>query len=169
MDNAEYVNHYVEIMTNTMTDAVVRNVSLQAQLKINEKVINELQTALNDLQQTAQDNTDNGIARIKELEDEISKLKSEIQSLSNMKSEYENVKHQVQHVDTFRKELISARKETEEVRLQYQEIIDGLNKKIEYLQMTPAKRKKFDEQNAPVVAPTQLPITDSEIKDGGKF
>lgn len=167
MDNEKYLNQYVDIMTNTMTDAVVRNVSLQAQVNVLELYIKDLQGVLTEVQKTAQDNTDNGIARIKELESEISELKSEIQTMKNLKTEYENIKHQVQHVETFRKELLEARKETDDVHSEYQKTIDELNKKIEYLQMTPAKRKKFDEQNTTEVV-TQLPIT-SEIKDGGKF
>ena len=34
MGNEKYLNYYVEVLTNTMTDAVVRNISLQANAKI---------------------------------------------------------------------------------------------------------------------------------------
>lgn len=167
MDNGEYVNNYIEVMTNTMTDAVVRNVSLQAQLKINEKIISELQNAVNESQQI--DNE-----KFSELEEQISTLTSDNQRLNMMRNEYENVKHQVQHVETFRKELTAARKQVEDIQKEHKKIVDELNKKIEYLQLTPAKRKKLEEKPTEVTEVikeeiSQLPIAETETNDGGKF
>ena len=41
MGSENYVNRYVEILTGTMTDAIIRNVSLQTTIKLNEEIINE--------------------------------------------------------------------------------------------------------------------------------
>jgi DNA repair exonuclease SbcCD ATPase subunit len=41
MSNEKYLNYYVEILTGTMTDAVIRNISLQANARISEDVIGE--------------------------------------------------------------------------------------------------------------------------------
>ena len=41
MDNNKYLNYYVEILTGTMTDAVIRNISLQANARVTEDVVNE--------------------------------------------------------------------------------------------------------------------------------
>ena len=49
MSNENYVNHYVEILTSTMTDAVIRNISLQANGKISESVITEQQSKIDKL------------------------------------------------------------------------------------------------------------------------
>ena len=49
MSNENYVNHYVEILTSTMTDAVIRNISLQANAKISEGVITEQQSKIDKL------------------------------------------------------------------------------------------------------------------------
>ena len=49
MSNETYVNHYVEILTSTMTDAVMRNISLQANAKISEGVIVEYQNKIEKL------------------------------------------------------------------------------------------------------------------------
>ena len=49
MSNENYVNHYVEILTSTMTDAVIRNISLQANAKISENVIGEQQNKIEKL------------------------------------------------------------------------------------------------------------------------
>ena len=52
MSNENYVNHYVEILTSTMTDAVIRNISLQANGKISESVITEQQSKIDKLNPT---------------------------------------------------------------------------------------------------------------------
>ena len=41
MSNENYLNHYVEIMTSTMTDVIVRNISLQANARVTEEVVEE--------------------------------------------------------------------------------------------------------------------------------
>ena len=41
MGNEKYLNHYIEILTSTMTDCVIRNVSMQANAKIIDEVVKE--------------------------------------------------------------------------------------------------------------------------------
>ena len=42
MNEQNYINYYIEVLTSTMTDAIVRNVSLQAQSKsLNEVIENQ--------------------------------------------------------------------------------------------------------------------------------
>ena len=48
MGNEKYLNYYVEILTNTLTDAVIRNVSLQANARISEDVINDKEKRITD-------------------------------------------------------------------------------------------------------------------------
>ena len=50
MSNEKYVNYYVDILTSTMTDAVIRNVSLQANAKVVDDVIKEQAKKLENLQ-----------------------------------------------------------------------------------------------------------------------
>lgn len=55
---------------------------------------------------------------------------------------------------------------------EYNNKIDELIAKIDYLQLPPAKRKKIDELNKEVVPTTTLTSlidTDGPIKDGGSF
>ena len=161
MGNEKYLNYYVEILTGTMTDAVIRNISLQANSKVTEEVIN------------------NQAETIKELQSEISaissnkdNLNSQLADLNKMKSEYETVKHQVDHVNTFRNELVKEREEHLKTRKEYENKIKELNEQIEYLQLTPAKRKKIDEEKNKQVEVVEtfssLPLDDI-TKDGGSF
>lgn len=162
MNNEKYVNYYVEILTNTLTDAVIRNVSLQANAKINEDVIKdqaELIEKLKSLENNVQEHLNT-----------INSLKNEIDTLNNFKFENENIKSQLQHIDTFRNELLKCREETL-----------NLKKHNEYLQLTPAKRKKIDEQKALLLKKEQEQINQPKaniikqnlpglvVKDGGSF
>ena len=90
-----------------------------------------------------------------------------------MKSEYENIKHQANHVDTFRNELNKEREEHQKTRTVFENQIKELASQIEYLQLTPAKRKKLEDERNKVVEVIEqssvLPLTDNTIKDGGSF
>ncbi len=150
MSNQNYVNHYIDILTGTMTDAIVRNVSLQATAKINEEVLNNHQ---NELEQLRNGN----VGQISQLNNEISSLRQ-----------------QLEHLDTFRNELIRERVEHEKTKSNYEETIKGLKDRIEFLQLTPAKRSKIEAKTI------KLPEPEPEIfepaielvtttKDGGSF
>jgi len=41
MGNEKYLNYYIETLTTTMTDCVIRNVSMQANAKITDEVVKE--------------------------------------------------------------------------------------------------------------------------------
>jgi chromosome segregation ATPase len=147
MGNEKYLNYYVEVLTGTMTDAVIRNISLQASNKIADETIAELSNAIQEISQ-------NNEALSNQVED----LQKKYNDLVSSKAEYDNVKHQVEHIDTFRTELIKEREAHEQTRKE-------LNDRIEYLQLTPAKRKKIDEANKPAEEPAPIEITE----DGGLF
>jgi predicted RNase H-like nuclease (RuvC/YqgF family) len=192
MSNETYVNHYVEILTSTMTDAVIRNISLQANGKISESVITEQQSKIDKLNseierltlqieknlnasETEKNNQITNLnGKIEEQKNSISNLETQIHELNNMKGVYENSKHQMDHIDTFKNELIKERDLHQQTRNDYELTIKDLNEKIEYLQLTPAKRKKIDDSKlTPIVevieaTPTLFNI-DTIIKDGGSF
>ena len=174
MSNENYVNHYVEILTSTMTDAVIRNISLQANAKISESVIAEQQGKIDRLISEVKNYTDNINGTNEQHRNTIEGLQNKVNELNGMKAEYENIKHQANHVDTFRSELIKERELHQQTRNDYDLKIKELNEKIEYLQLTPAKRKKIDDSKiTPTVEVTEEPLTlfniDTTIKDGGSF
>jgi len=131
---------------------------------------------------------------IKEHLDNIKGLNERIAEADKLKNEYENVKHQVQHVDTFRNELTKTREEFDRSKNEYENKIKQLSNesetklkeltgnyenkikeltdKIDYLQLTPAKRKKLDDDKVSVtpIENTLEVFTKSDItKDGGSF
>ena len=203
MSQEKYVEYYVDIMSKTLQDSIVKSISLQANLKLTENIIKELQEKIEELTSTVdstkkelestktiKNSSDN--ARIQQLQNEnnehvkvINTLRNQLNDLSLVKSEYESVKHQLQHVDTFRNELSKSREELESVHGKYgseiealkkehENAIKELNDQIDYLKLTPAKRKKIDEAKAAQVTVDgadleELIISDEILKDGGSF
>lgn len=151
MANENYYNHYIDVLTNTMTDAIIRNVSLQASVRVGEETIKELNKTIELMDAEIGQIREGETARISNLENEISQLNGELAELRKSKSEYENVRTQAQHVNTFKSELLKARDE-----------ITKLNEQIEYLQLPPAKRKKIDDSKSKTSA-------EEPVEDGGIF
>jgi DNA repair exonuclease SbcCD ATPase subunit len=251
MANEKYLNYYIEIMTSTLTECVIRNISMQANAKITDGVVKEQSEKIdalininNKLKENIEELKENNASienkTVKELEDKLleseklakklgddvnelkNKHRTEIDELISKFRDYDSVKNQAGHVETFKGELVRAREETNQVRSEleskinalasentgkinalteqnektvaaltkqnednvnnliqkhetekseYNNKIDELIAKIDYLQLPPAKRKKIDELNKEVVPTTLTGLidTDGPIKDGGSF
>jgi chromosome segregation ATPase len=216
MGNEKYLNYYVEILTGTMTDAVIRNVSLQANARVTEEVINDqvkrnedlikqvtvLNEQIKELKESNQQTENEKVVDLQNKNkghlDRIGDLEKQLNDLNKMRSEYDNVKNQVSHLETFRSELAKAREENKALQQantdvinkmlsDHEKVVKALNDQIEYLQLTPAKRKKIDAEKALVVQPvkeevTTVPVSVASkakifkveppnvvIKDGGSF
>lgn len=169
----KYQKHYNEIVTGTLTDTILKNVSFQANIKLANEIIAEQEQTIQELRNNADTSKKELLDNIESLKKElegvktnkvnsenakvatlentikghlttISSLQANINELNKSKSDYENVKHQVQHLDTYRNELVKERDAHQQTRDNYEQTIEELNQKIEYLQLTPAKRKKID-------------------------
>ena len=145
MGNEKYLNYYIETLTTTMTDCVIRNVSMQANAKITDEVVKEqteqiealvklngdLQEAVQNLKQANATNENNAIQELKnklvESENLVAKHKQEYDELINKFRDYDSVKNQATHVETFKGELIRAREETNRVRTELETRINSIN------------------------------------------
>jgi DNA repair exonuclease SbcCD ATPase subunit len=156
MGNEKYLNYYIETLTATMTDCVVRNVSMQANQKITDEVVKEqtekiealsnlneeLQQAIQHLKSSNVTNESNVIQDLKNKLDEkeqlitkqgndinelSSKHRVELDELTTKYRDYESVKNQATHVDTFKSELMKAREETTRVRSELENRINSLS------------------------------------------
>lgn len=152
-----YVNHYIEILTSTMTDAVIRNISLQSNCKVNEEVIVDIGKKNEELKSV-----------IENQNKKISDLTAEITTLNRSNAEIESLKLQSNNAETFRNELKRERESHNQTKTSMktelnnlQKIIDELNEQIVTLK-TPMKRKKQEkvEQNS---------VSEGTLKDGGSF
>jgi len=156
MGNEKYLNYYVETLTATMTDCVVRNVSMQANQKITDEVVKEqtekieslsnlteeLQQAIQQLKSSNVVNESNVIQDLKnklnekeqlitkqgnDINELNSKHRTELDELATKYRDYESVKNQATHVDTFKSELMKAREETNRVRSELENRINSIS------------------------------------------
>jgi len=187
----KYQQYYNKLLNGTLTDTIIKSISYQANIQLANDIIAEQEKTIQDLEisvknvkkeldeeKTGKTNSEN--SKILELEAQlkaqstlVTRLQSDLNESNKLRSEYENVKHQASHVDTFRSELIKERENHKKTREEYDLKIKELNDQIEYLQLTPAKRKKIDEANNKKVEVVEeiistLPL-ESEVKDGGSF
>ena len=160
MSDENYIKYYVDVLTNTMHDAIVRNVSLQASNKMSEDNINELNKAVTILDAELGSVKEKYEVSLMQKNNEISQLRSQVEELSRIKQEYDVLRSQSDHVNTFRDQLVGLKGQMIQLKSQHEIEVQDLKKQIEYLQMSPAKRKKIDELNK---TETQ------ETNDGGTF
>lgn len=183
MNNEKYINHYIEVLTGTMSDAIIRNISLQANVKVSDEVIQELTSRVEELSVLCA-NQNQIIDELRNTSSEKeNNFNTEISSLNRMKTEYENMKSLATNVEIYRNELIREREEHQKTRFDSEKAINELKDKITEL-TTPQKKKKVTK-----VATTVAPIgnenspdlievmeknimtdnTETTFKDGGTF
>ena len=144
MGNENYMNHYVEILTSTMQDVIVRNISLQANAKISENIIGDqikknedlilkVNNLSDEIEKTKEFNLQSESEKVKNLEntinghlDRIKDLENQLVNLSGIKSEYENAKQQLNHLETFRNELVKTQEELKNLHGNHEKSINDL-------------------------------------------
>lgn len=164
MANEKYVNYYIEVLTSTLTDCVVRNVSMQANAKITDDVIEEQNEKLENLsgvikeqedliRKLRENNSVNENNIITDLKNKVSEKDNELNRLSNVINElntkyrdYDSVKNQSVHVETFKNELVRAREDIVNTKNDYERRIQTLNS--ENKSVIDNLTKKYDEEKA---------------------
>jgi len=144
MGNEKYLNYYIETLTSTVTDCVIRNVSMQANAKVTDEVIKEqvekIESLLEsnaELKKTIQDlknlNSTNENAVVQDLKNKLGEseklatnLRNDINEMTTKYRDYDSIKNQSTHVETFKSELIKAREETNRVRAELETKINSL-------------------------------------------
>lgn len=181
----KYQQHYNKLLNGTLTDLLIKSISYQANIQLANDIIAEqektIEEVTKELKELKTNKTSSENSKIIELENQVksqttlvTRLQSDLNESNRLRSEYETIKHQASHVDTFRNELIKERESHKKTRDEYEKQIELLNEKIAYLQLTPAKRKKIDEEKnkkveESVEAFSSLPLEEDITKDGGSF
>lgn len=194
MASEKYINYYIETLVSTLTDCVVRNVSLQANAKVTdeviqdqqkknaglEKQIEELKLSLEEVKNLKTDTENSTIQslqlQLQQKNEKVNRLNVELNTVANIRRELETAKGQLTHIDNFRNEVVKSRNEIKTLTDRYESQIKELNEKIESLQKS-LKRKKQKETNQPVEvqveevnSDTPQPVdTQESTKDGGSF
>lgn len=186
MNQEKYMQHYVEILTATMNDCIVRNVSMQANAKLKDEIVEQLNEkilefkqanedlakAYNELKEqkerTENDNVKSLNTQLNSSNDQINELRAQVAVLTKYRSECELLKSQVSNSETFRKELIKERENHESTKKYYEEKIKELNEEIELLK-TPAKTKKAVKKVDTLELEKAKESIKELVKDGGIF
>lgn len=186
--NEKYFNVYVEVLSQTLQQQVLSNISLQTKSKLNDDVLKEYQNEVGILQQQIEKINVVSLEKETELKTQIEKLKadsiatqsekdrlkneeinnlknqiqtlhSEINRLNVFKAENEKIKSQLVHIETYRNDILK----TQEIVKQKDVAIKELNEQIEYLKLTPAKRKKIDLEKAVKQEPKKVETPKIEV------
>ncbi len=164
MSQEKYTQHYVEILTATMTDCIVRNVSMQANLKIKDEIIEQLNEKVFEFQEA----NENLAKQYDDLFSEKEKSDTDLVSFNKIKNEYELLKNQVSGAEVFRRELLKERENHELTKVYYENKIKELNEEIQSLK-APVKIKKNVKKNIELQLLKPPENTNEIIKDGGSF
>ena len=166
----KYQNHYNQVLTGTLNDAIMKSISYQANIKLaneiiaeQEKTITDLKSQVEGIQKDAEDkiksakqeldsfksnklNADS--VRITTLENNVKsqqetilKLNTDLVAANKLKVEFENLKNQATNGDIFRRELMKERENHAITKSEYEQKITELNEQIDVLK-APVKRKK---------------------------
>jgi peptidoglycan hydrolase CwlO-like protein len=141
MNDQQFVNAYIRILNDTVTEAINKNLVMQAQLEVSKNSGNrvaELEAKVKELTNVSSDNN--------ALQTQLNNLKAQLDQ-SNSQLNNKN-----SHVETFKRELIEARNtiktitnqhqiESEALKSGHQKAIDVLNEE---------NRKKVDSLNAEI-------------------
>jgi histone H3/H4 len=166
MENEKYLNHYVDIITATMSDAIIRNVSLQANLKISEEIIGELNKRVEELSVICANQNS-----------ELEELQNKTVETSDMKREFDNMKTLVNNVDIYRGQLVKERELHQQTRNDFEKIIQELRNELDILKTPPKRKRVVKVADTPVLSslitedkPDELvPTTELNVRDGGTF
>ena len=140
MNNDKFFNHYVEILNSTLQEAIGKNIIFQAQAKVSGEELESLITQNEELSK-----------KLEEYRNSQQNIESTSHILKQREQEIETLKNDASHIETFRNQLISTKKQLDDKNSEINNIIkekdfiiNQLQEQIEYLQMTPAQKRKFD-------------------------
>ena len=167
----KYQQHYNQILTGTLNDTFMKNITFQANIKLANEIIAEQEKTISDLKsqletitkeseskvqqakyelETFKNNKSNSDTvrftvlenTIKTHQETINRLNGEVAITNKLKVEFENLKNQAGNVDVFRKELVKERENHASTKQYYENTIKDLNEQIELLK-APSKKKKI--------------------------
>jgi hypothetical protein len=175
MNNEKYINYYIETLTASLNECIMRNLSLQANAKVTDDIINEQAKMIGELE----GHRDNNISgediifheknqRIQVLESQtvekdriINGINEELKRLGVVEQHYEIVKNEARHLEPTRNELVREREDHRnelsslaithenkilELTTTYENKVSELKNRLAELAKTPVKPKKKSDE-----------------------
>jgi small-conductance mechanosensitive channel len=157
MSQEKYVNHYIEILTTTLQDAIVRNISMQANAKVTEETFQQFVTDNQALKEQLATQRQKEIAKVDELNAQIIALGNRIDIFTSERSDVENMRHQIQHLDTFKNQLALTQNENIELKKELEQLRPkpkaGAKKKVAVVPVAPIVVESVKTEPTPAPAP----------------
>ena len=125
MNNEKYLNYYIEFLTSTLNEVIIKNISLQANARVTDELLMEVIKSNDEREKI-----------INELTSKHNDTNNSLNELRLQKAEFDNTKHKIQHLETFREELIFTREENIK-----------LKEEIEFLKNSSTKKRKNTNSN----------------------
>ncbi len=173
MNQEKFVSVYVDLLNSTLSEAIQKNIVAQAQNKVNENDLSELQKSFTEMQKEKD-------AQIRGLVEEINGTRRQI---GQMSTQIEQSKTSNEHFETYKNELINCRKKNEELVALIEQKDKLIADKDEQLQKFNAGPKpvvvnKLGKKNIPAqpletkeekVEQTSKTIKVKSVRDAGNF
>jgi len=122
MSQEKYVNHYIEILTTTLQDAIIRNISMQANAKVTEETFQQFVTENEKLKEQLSSQRENEITKVDELNAQTIALNNRIEIFKSERSDVESMRHQLQHLETFKNQLAAVAAENIDLKKQLNDL-----------------------------------------------
>jgi hypothetical protein len=188
MNNEKYINYYIETLTASLNECIMRNLSLQANAKVTDDIINEQSKMIGELESYRDRSVNSGnqqieilVAQNLEKDRIISGMNNEMDRLRVVEQHYEISKSDSRHLETTRNELLRAREDhrnelsslatahenkVSELTTTYEDKVSKLENKLSELVKTPAKPKKKNDEvkNVPEIKKVNLSIVSNTLE-----
>ena len=142
----KYTNYFIEGLTATMNDAILRTINTQVSLRIANESIQEILNANKGL---ADQNT--------KLITKIEEMTRQSEYLANVSIDVRNKEHQLIHLETFKKDLVNVTRDLETAKI----TIKKLEDENQALKNSGKNSKKRFQDNSVVFPPV--------VTDGNSF
>lgn len=141
MNDQIFVNTYIKILNDTLTEAIGKNLVLQAQLEIAKTAASKVVDLENKIKELTSVSSENGA-----LQNQLKTLKSQLDQANAQVSNKNN------HVETFKRELVDARNSIKNLQSEHALKVELLNAEIETLkknieELKSRKKKKKEALN----------------------
>lgn len=112
MNQEKFINTYIELLNSTISEAIQKNIVAQAQKKIFENDIAELEEKIADIEKTRDQLFQQKESQIRELVNDLNDARRQIGQISTQ-LEYNTTA--TQHFETYKNELVNCRKKNEDL------------------------------------------------------
>lgn len=131
MNQEKFINYYVELLTNTVTESVQKNLVLQTEKRVLDNTLKEMSESFKNREIELE-------KLLKEKQDEAESLRHQLSEMRKQKDvatlQSDELKKSINHFETFKNELLKERKENERLNEEVNKLKEELANAVEKYQ-----------------------------------